>query len=278
LSLPDDDMASILDRVVKRRPRKGDLYAGAMSVMGEEPLQESVTIGELMATLIEFRNFDIAGIDPPRPVLLRNPLQRHHVLAEEGPDPSPFLMAAVDGLPECSSAEELRRAAEPYPALKEAAPTPWPNDSQRMGGIKVGEHDREERNGVAFLLSEARPGGCPIFRFPFEGDNAPAYRAALEKLGPSHPNDPLIRIAQPAIGKMQQVLGPFAAWWTLLFGLSSLVRYHAVQWGEALAIDHEPVAPALERVIDLAEEVLPLYLLDALTAASGEFRRTPVLG
>ncbi len=147
-----------------------------------------------------------------------------------------------------------------------------------MGGIKVvGDHSREERNGVAYLLSETDPGGFPIFRFPFGGDTAPAYRTAFERLGPSHPRDPLIRIAQPLVGEERQLLGPCAAWWVLLLGLSSLVRYHAAQWSEALAIDREPVAPALERVIDLAEEVVPLYLLDALTGASGDLRHTPVL-
>ena len=277
LSLPGAETQSVLDRTVKPSLREDDLHTGAMAVMREEPLRGPVTIGELLATLIEFRDFDIAGIDLPRPVLLRSPLQRHHALATEGRDPSPFLMAAVDGLPDCSSVDELRRAAEPYPALKDAIPTPWPDGSQRMGGIKIGELGRTERNGVAYLRTEARPGGIPIFRFPFEGDTAAAYRAAFEELGSSHPTDRLIRLAQPAVGEERQVLGPLAAWWALLLGLSSLVRYHASQWGDALAIDHEPIVPALERVIDLAEEVLPLYLLDALTAAPDGLRRTPAL-
>jgi hypothetical protein len=275
LSLPNAEMESVLDRTVKPSSDKHNLHKGAMAVMGEEPLKGPVTIGNLMASLVEFRDIDIAGFDAPRPILLRNPLQRHHVLTAEGRDPSPFLIAAVEGLPDFSSTEELLKAAEPYPALHGAIPTPWPDGSQRMGGIKVGEKGRQERNGVAYLLTEMRPDGLPIFRFPFEGDTAPAYRAAFEELGPGLPDDPLIRIAQPAVGEEQQVLGAFAAWWALLLGLSSLVRYDAAQWSDALAIDHEPIAPALERVIDLAQEVLPLYLLDALTAAPNDQRRTP---
>jgi len=278
LTLSDAHADALIDYVVKPVPRPLDLHTGAMSVVGEEPLSESVTIGELLAALIEFRDFEIPEMDLPRPLFLASPLQRHHVAGNEGPAPAPFLMIAVIGLSDCPDASALSKAIEPYPALDGAVPTTWPLDPERPGGIKPGGMGWIDRDGVAYFQSEDPQGTFPVFRLPFDGDNPLVYRAALERLGVAHPDDSLLRVVQPATSKTLHPLGALVPWWALLLGLSSLARYHASQWNGALAIDHEPIAPALERVIDLAEEIVPLYLLDGLTTGPEQRKRTPVLG
>jgi hypothetical protein len=57
---------------------------------------------------------------------------------------------------------------------------------------------------------------------------------------------------------------PVMLWWGLLLGLSSLARYEPAAWSSSLDLDASEAAVALERALDVAEERVPIRILEAL--------------
>ena len=55
-------------------------------------------------------------------------------------------------------------------------------------------------------------------------------------------------------------------WWAVLFTLSMLARYHPVRWADALDPDRSPAAVLLERTMEVALEVVPQLVLEAIMA------------
>jgi YaaC-like Protein len=60
-------------------------------------------------------------------------------------------------------------------------------------------------------------------------------------------------------------LSPLLLWWSFIFGLSLLVRYEPTAWRAALDPDHSQLAVLLEQVLDVALEVTPDLLYEAVT-------------
>jgi hypothetical protein len=255
---------SVIDSSIAPKPSKLDLYAGAMSSTGETPLPGRVSIGELLATLFEFRKFEIAGQRLHRPLILRLAHQDNELANSAAAAPGPAVMVLVEGLPAGLSREELQTALDAYPTLKGGEPAPYPS------GTHVGPLTNEQdRGGVAFREPLLQSKLLPVFRFPFNGTTAGDYLERYEELAPSGvQEDPLTRVVQPGVGAGHWLLGPITPWWALLLGLSSLARYHPAQWRNALDIDRNPIAPGLERIIDKAETSIPFYVFHALTAES----------
>ncbi|MHB1523023.1 MAG: YaaC family protein [Candidatus Dormibacteria bacterium] len=56
-------------------------------------------------------------------------------------------------------------------------------------------------------------------------------------------------------------------WWAILFTLSMLARYHPVEWVAALDVNRSPEAVVLERAVEVALEVVPELVLEAIEAA-----------
>jgi hypothetical protein len=59
---------------------------------------------------------------------------------------------------------------------------------------------------------------------------------------------------------------PLLLWWALLLGLSSFARYEPAAWTGAIDLSSSVLAVSLERVLDIAEERVPIRILDALQA------------
>jgi hypothetical protein len=57
---------------------------------------------------------------------------------------------------------------------------------------------------------------------------------------------------------------PFMTWWAMLYTFSVLSRYHPREWAAALNIDKSETAALLEYCLELALDVVPQFVLDAL--------------
>lgn len=82
---------------------------------------------------------------------------------------------------------------------------------------------------------------------------APAYRY----------NDD--RFLRPSLdGQGNRPPSPFMTWWAMLYAFSMLSRYYPREWAAALNIDKSPVAHLLEYCLDLALDVIPHLVMEAL--------------
>jgi hypothetical protein len=257
---------SVVDSSVGPNLGKADLYSGAMSITKEATLPGEVAIGELLAQLFVLQRFEIAGQNPPRPIVFMLPHPDKELADSDAPAPADTVMAMVEGLPACASRAELQAALDAYPSLEGGEPATYPT------GIRVGPLTKEEdRSGVAYREPLFKSELFPVFRFPFDGTTVADYLKRYHELAPSPiDGEPLIRVAQPGVGAGRWMLGPVTPWWALLLGLSSLARYYPSQWRQALDIDREPIAPGLERVLDQAETSIPFFVFHALKASLDE--------
>lgn len=258
------DIGSVLDSTVVPVPGRADLYAGAMALAEEVALPGKVCLGEVMATLFEFRDVEIVGEDRPRPLIFRLPHRDSELADPAAPAPASDVMVLVDGFRDGWSRDELLVALDAYPTLIGGEPANFPT------GIKSGLlMEEEDRDGVAYRRVVHPVTFFPVFRFPLSvGDATVAdYLGRFRELAPGPiENSDHVRAVQPGVGEGSWLLGPVTPWWVLLLGLSSMARYHPSQWRNALNIDREPLAPTLERVIDHAEAAIPFYVFHALTA------------
>jgi hypothetical protein len=71
------------------------------------------------------------------------------------------------------------------------------------------------------------------------------------------------RLLTPTIGNGDSV-SPLMLWWILLFGLSTIARYDPELWVAALAINASADATSLESTLDIAADLLPALILQAL--------------
>ena len=70
----------------------------------------------------------------------------------------------------------------------------------------------------------------------------------------------------PGLGADNQVLHPLVIWWSLLFGLSVLARYHPDAWIPMLDVNTSEEATVLESILDDGLTTIPQLLLQALEA------------
>jgi hypothetical protein len=104
-----------------------------------------------------------------------------------------------------------------------------------------------------------------ILRFP--GDDG--TNRAISEVGDhyDHGNDSLKHFfaVRPRIGLGSQLPpSQLVTLWALLFGLSSLARYHPALWVQALDPDSSELAVPLEDGLDVALERAPALLYDAI--------------
>jgi hypothetical protein len=74
--------------------------------------------------------------------------------------------------------------------------------------------------------------------------------------------------AIPSLGGAGGPTQPLVLWWALLFGLSMRARYEPEGWTGDLDVDHNPFAVTLEQVLELAVQVCPTLVLEAITTVS----------
>ncbi|MFI7075297.1 YaaC family protein [Micromonospora sediminicola] len=73
------------------------------------------------------------------------------------------------------------------------------------------------------------------------------------------------RFLRPSVnGEGNHPPSPFMTWWVMLYAYSMLSRYHPREWTAALNIDKSPAAHLLEYSLDLALDVIPHLVMDAL--------------
>jgi hypothetical protein len=59
-------------------------------------------------------------------------------------------------------------------------------------------------------------------------------------------------------------VAPIMLWWLLLYGLSIAARYDPELWVRTISVDRSPVAVKIEAALDVAIDVLPGLVVDAL--------------
>ncbi len=72
------------------------------------------------------------------------------------------------------------------------------------------------------------------------------------------------RWVRPGVGENVDYLSPLMAWWALLYTLSVVARYHPAEWARSLRIDSSEIAAYLEHALEVALEVLPHLVLEAV--------------
>ena len=137
--------------------------------------------------------------------------------------------------PQPSSVEELRQALGLYPAACQVDP-----------GELAGPPGEETRDGHGVVISW--PGSAPIQ--PVFGPDGRWW-------------------LRPAICGTEDPPSLLVTWWAVLFGLSMLARYHPVEWVAALDPDSSAEAVVLELALNVALEVVPELVLEAVQAWDG---------
>lgn len=223
---------SILKSTV--RPAANGWFQKVADATGSDPLPEGVELEALMASLPEMSD--------------RSELTDHWLPALpvwSGPFPVEVLTSGFQQLGQMyrvpavvvfqdlpGSADRLKEALKPYPDAAGAEPT-----LQRWSTSR----------GDGYVLGWPR--------------SAPSIDPLPPPYGPDgfrwmRPNLPLD--ARPPSLLM--------TWWAVLFTLSMLARYHPVRWADALDPDRSPAAVLLERTMEVALEVVPQLVLEAIMA------------
>jgi hypothetical protein len=240
--------ASVLETVVRAEPSRSDLYSGAAAIAREAPLRGEVTIGELWSVEFSLRDVPVPERTEARPLIIRIAHELDdQVAAGSG------LFVTVDGL-SVNSRDQLVELVSQFASLAGCEPAPFPTGS-----------DEAELEGVTYrhVISVGRK--LPVLRCGVEGTSRAEFQRRFEEIAPYQLGD--VRDARAVtrhVGKPPQAIGPLTGWWALLLGLSSLARYHPARWRQALDVDRDPVAVGLERVLDIAQDVLPHYVLAGL--------------
>jgi hypothetical protein len=95
-----------------------------------------------------------------------------------------------------------------------------------------------------------------------EGGERPIYRSVTRYLGGYY--------LLPHINSAGDVLEPLLLWWCLLQALSSLARYHSAEWTAALDPDRSPWCTSIEQTLDMALQIVPRLVLNALAPGTEE--------
>jgi hypothetical protein len=98
--------------------------------------------------------------------------------------------------------------------------------------------------------------------WPALEQNVAGHDATIEAYTSRGLMDRQSRWLRPSVG--DQPASPLMTWWALLFGLSMLARYEPAGWREALDYDLSELAAPLGELLDVALQIVPELVLDAL--------------
>ena len=235
--LRDPDLTDpFLDSTVS--PQGNGWFQTVADATRSPQLPAGVELGALMASLPELADLD--GVGDRWPPALR---------VWPGPFPVDVLSSGYQqmsqtyrvpgvvvfrGLPGCLP--EVEEALGPYPDATDTEPTleRWPTPAG---------------DGYILRWKRADPSADPL---------PPAYGG--DRFRWMRPNLP-VGTRPPSV---------LMTWWAVLFALSMLARYHPVEWVTALDPDTSRVAVVLERTMEVALEVVPGLVLEAMQAPAGE--------
>ena len=215
----------------------------AIAAATESPaLATGVQLGALMATLPELARLPELASQwhrplPVWPLRLENRMDQ---VAYQGLVPG---LVVFDSTP--VSADELAAALKPYPMQ----PRPHiRNQAVLPPGLVIG-FDTPDGYGVELLWTDPDDGTDPLPR----------------RYGPEGR-----RWLRPAVCGTDFPPSLLMTWWAVLYGLSMLARYHPVEWVRALDLDSSPVSVVLEATLDVALEVVPELVLEAIEVADAQ--------
>lgn len=213
-------------------PRGRGQFQAVAEVTDSEGLSSAVSIGRLLATIPEIAVLEGIGDEFPRalPLWPMRPRGLHPVL-EEMASYGYIVMVAV-GPPVTIKPPDLTWLLRHYPG----SPV-----SHADKAVQV----QDTPDGPGIVVRWAAP--------PDGSDPRPAHEDAIGR-----------RWLRPAVCADDPAPSVLMTWWAALLGLSSLARYHPVEWLNAIDPDLSPEAVVLERAMDAAVEMLPGLILSAL--------------
>jgi hypothetical protein len=76
----------------------------------------------------------------------------------------------------------------------------------------------------------------------------------------------------PDVTSARKPLHPLMAWWTVLYTLSMLARYHPAEWVQHIDVDSSPLAVTLERVLNSAIHIVPSIIMETMNEVTASDR------
>lgn len=104
-----------------------------------------------------------------------------------------------------------------------------------------------------------------VVRWALQAATAQDRLTSLDRLV-TFDNGTKARWLVPGVGESKDRLDPLLHWWLLLYGFSMLARYEPGPWRQLLEVDSSPWAVAVESALEIAMDVVPDLVLDALSA------------
>ena len=246
LRVREDDVQSHdpFDWVISPADKPGWFQAVATATQSPG-LPRAVSLGALMASLPELS----------RPILRGNEWRRAlYVGPVPEPEPERISMDGSNWLQialaldrnEANAPEDVRSLLLDYPAAVRGGYRLPPISG---GGENIVWRPTAGGESLTVLLRDRT-----VMRRPLDAldEIVPQYRWVGR------------RWLRPALSGTEPPPSPLMTWWTLLFGLSMLARYHPAEWAAALDPEGSHAAAELERAMDLAVEAVPHLVLDAV--------------
>ncbi len=229
----------IFASLIAPKPDAKDSFSHVCACLSQDPLTKPVELGALWASLPEFWGIDLPGDQWHRALRAQPPITEFAVHNLTGSIPAVIcglLHRSFEGLSDGDSTEALKSELAYYPGARDWEPsvrTPHPDEFGRHADV----------------------------RWPAE--NAVTKLRVLEQRTPQY------RVRgqhwlRPVLNESNDFLSPLMTWWALLFGLSSLARYHPAPWIHALRRDGNKDAVPLETTMDEALQAVPHLVLEAL--------------
>jgi hypothetical protein len=242
LADPSDDLMSTPIEV------QGNGWYQAVSRAVGSSLVKSAELGRIWAAIPDLSRTPLLGATWPKAVQVVRLLDKFSHLS------AGTVVAAVLFDPWPSDVNDVRERFKNYPSAGRASAPDVPG----LPGQLITEHTGYGPGiRVNFSLQE---GEKHIPSLALLESRSAEYRFYDERwLIPAFPEG--------------QVLAPIMLWWTLLFGLSMLARYHPDAWVHALDVNRSTLAVPLEDALDLAMTAVPHLVLEALIKTPVRFRR-----
>lgn len=259
-------------QVVARARRKS--FAGVSDAIGSEVFDGEVELGAVWAAMPDL--VEPVKQMPPRPqgTVWRRPLRAYPMVANTMiAARAERLMVMVDGLPAGLDADGIDAELEHY--VFERPVAVLTGIGQLVNARQVSQFDPTILTPAGPLMSPKQPGApvtsfhdgveLPVLVFPdavmTSHNQHPGF---LNRVVPPYRQNPT-RLLCPRLGDDSDHVWPLMLWWLLLFGLSSVARYDPELWVKTIDVNESPQAVPIEDALDLALEVLPELVLDALT-------------
>jgi hypothetical protein len=243
-------------------------FAGVSEATGSGRLSGGVALGAVWAAMP-----DLTRPTPQMPTLdddWRRPLRAYPLLPQSK---AAKLVLLLDGLPDGLNATqinaELAHYTIPFPT---GVLTPG-TAGQMLNARNFSAFDPTIVNPSGAFQRPEKPDG-PLYSF-HGGKRLPAIIVPSVTLVAGQQDSRIDQVAPRYSGKPDALICPrlgerpvtrLMLWWLLLFILSNAARYDPELWTNALAVNTSQEAVPLEAALDIALDLVPELVLQALTA------------